>query len=92
MQAFMGKRSLRIKSVQLLISAANRGGGWAAARSALCAIGCESRACGVGSVTVEDIGVTVEVTVRAPTARISQCKKGGSLSHWRMSGLVNSGG
>ena len=37
-----------------------RGGGWAAARSALCAVGCESRASSLGSVTVEDTSVTVE--------------------------------
>ena len=57
------------ESVQLLIYAAKKRyrreklilGWWVgSARSALCAKGCESRACSLGSVTVEDTSVTVE--------------------------------
>ena len=57
------------KSVQLLISAAKKryrrekliSGRWvAAARSALCAVGCESRSSSLGNVTVEDTSVTDE--------------------------------
>ena len=39
-----------------------KGGGWAAARSALCAVGCERRARSLGSVTVEDTSVTARHT------------------------------
>ena len=39
-----------------------KGGGWAAARSALCSVGSESRASSLVSVIVEDTSVTVEDT------------------------------
>ena len=51
---------LRHTRAALLTAKVISGGGWAAARSALCAKGCESRARSLVSVTVEDKSVTEE--------------------------------